>query len=49
MWGIEPSLDGLTVEGVLRVRWLHRTRAGADARTAWESMTRITAAGAAHA
>ncbi len=49
MWGIEPSLDGLTVDGVLRLRWLHRTRAGADARTAWEAMTRITAAGGAHA
>lgn len=49
MWGIEPSLDCLTVDGVLRVRWLHRTRAGAGAHTAWETMTRITAAGGAHA
>jgi hypothetical protein len=49
MWGIEPSLDYLTVDGVLRLRWLHRTRAGADALTAWESMTRITAAGGVHA
>lgn len=49
MWGIEPSLDGLTVDGVLRLRWLHRARAGANARTAWETMTRITAAGGAHA
>ena len=49
MWGIEPSLACLTVDGVLRLRWLHRTRAGTDARTAWETMTRITAAGGAHA
>ena len=49
MWGIEPSLDGLTVDGELRVRWLHRGRASHVARTAWESMTGVTFADAAHA
>ena len=48
MWGIEPSLDGLTVDGELRIRWLHRSRASQVARTAWETMSGVTSAGAAY-
>ena len=48
MWGIEPSLDSLTIDGLLRVRWLNRDRAGSNARTAWDTMLRITSTRVAH-
>lgn len=49
MWGIEPSVTSVTVDDVLRVRWLQRARAGAVARDVWESMTHLTSPGATHA
>lgn len=48
MWGIEPSLAYLTVDTVLRLRWLHRDGAGSAACSTWTSMTRIATAGATH-